>query len=129
MSKLMTILLYNCHESTQMNLWSSLKPINVYETMKFILNSNQTWLNIYDNYKGSYRNLSVWVMHVGFFIVILYMYESSKDNIDSYICGLHLYIYIYVCEFFKLVGRLSTLIFGRLHIYVCMWIFKVSKFE
>ena len=32
--------LYNCHESTQMNLWSSLKPINVYETMKFILNSN-----------------------------------------------------------------------------------------
>ena len=47
-------------------------------------------------------------MHVGFFIVILYMYESSKDNINSYICGLHLYIYIYVCmyvcEFFKLVG-------------------------
>ena len=35
-------------------------------------------------------------MHVGFFIVILYMYESSKDNIDSYICGLHLYIYIYM---------------------------------
>ena len=43
-------------------------------------------------------------MHVGFFIVILYMYESSKDNINSYICGLHLYIYIYI------------------YIYVCMYV-------
>ena len=87
-------------------------------------------------------------MHVGFFIVILYMYESSKDNINSYICGLHLYIYIYiyiymsVCGFFKLAGciymyvceflklaSLSKLIFGRFFlqkkkkvgsIYVCV---------
>ena len=54
------------------------------------------------------------------------MYKSSKDNIDSYICGLYLYIYMSVCGFFKLAGciymyvceflklaSLSKLIFGR----------------
>ena len=41
------------------------------------------------------------------------MYESSKDNIDNYVRGLHLYIFMWI---FK-VGRLSTLIFGRLHVY------------
>ena len=48
------------------------------------------------------------------------MYESSKDNIDSYVCGLHLYIYIYICMWIFKVGKLSTLIFGKLHVYnVC----------
>ena len=73
MSKLMTILLYNCHESTQMNLRSSLKPINVFKTMKFMINSNSTSLSIYGNYKGSCRNLSVCVMHVGFCCNLIYV--------------------------------------------------------
>ena len=37
--------------------------------------------------------------------------------------GLHLY----TCMWIFKVDRLSTLIFGRF--YICMWIFKVSKFE
>ena len=37
--------------------------------------------------------------------------------------GLHLY----TCMWIFKVGRLSMLIFGRF--YICMWIFKVSKFE
>ena len=41
------------------------------------------------------------------------MYESSKDNIDNYVCGLRQYICMWI---FK-VGRLSILIFGRLHVY------------
>ena len=48
------------------------------------------------------------------------MYESSKDNIDSYVCGLHLYICMWI---FK-VGRLSTLIFGKLHVYIYIYFGK-----
>ena len=48
------------------------------------------------------------------------MYESSKDNIDSYVCGLHLYICMWI---FK-VGRLNTLIFGKLHVYIYIYFGK-----
>ena len=48
------------------------------------------------------------------------MYEYSKDNIDSYVCGLHLYICMWI---FK-VGRLSTLIFGKLHVYIYIFFGK-----
>ena len=51
------------------------------------------------------------------------MYESSKDNIDSYVYGLHLYICMWI---FK-VGRLSTLIFGKLHVYIYIYIFFLVK--
>ena len=51
------------------------------------------------------------------------MYESSKDNIDSYVCGLHLYICMWI---FK-VGRLSTLIFGKLHVCVYIYIYFLVK--
>ena len=51
------------------------------------------------------------------------MYEFSKDNIHSYVCGLYLYIFTWIIK----VGRLSTLIFGRLHVYICMWILKIGR--
>ena len=51
------------------------------------------------------------------------MNESFKDNIDSYVCGL----YLYICMWIIKVGRLSTLIFGRLHVYICMWNLKIGR--
>ena len=51
------------------------------------------------------------------FIVICYMYESFKDNIDSYVCGL----YLYKCMWIIKVGMLHTFFYlvGCMYMYVC----------
>ena len=53
------------------------------------------------------------------------MYEFSKDNIDGYVCGLHLYIYMWI---FK-VGKLSTMIFGKLHVCIYIYIYIDVNFK
>ena len=55
------------------------------------------------------------------FIVIWYMYESSKDNIDSYVCGLHLYIC--VCGFLKLAGWVYWYLADCIYIYIYIYMY------
>ena len=52
----------------------------------------------------------------------MYMYVDYKSWYVEYIF-LFGRLHVYICMWILKIGRLNTLIFGRLYVYICMWIF------